>query len=148
MDTFKRILSMSYGRRTGGGEFIKEGFPAFAASEAYSELFMEIWHNPDYAQEFIKSILPPDILPEEGSSQADIPAHMANHPSMQGYKAKQETNTQPNVVETPSQTRPYFEAGEAPAQTNAEKSEYQEFLAFKAAKEAKLAPSSPNDELI
>ena len=128
MDTFKRILQMSYGKRTGGGEFIKEGFPAFAASEAYSELFMEIWMNPEYAQEFIKGILPAGILPQEGQgSQADIPARLADHSSMQGYKAK---------------TPPSGPSGgsDVPAQTQAEKNDYQEYLAFKASRAAQTPP--------
>lgn len=89
MDTFKRILEMSYGVRTGSGQFIKEGFKAFAASEAYSELFMEIWTNPDYALEFIRGILPSDMVLEDHGNQSNIPANLANHPSMQGHQKPQ-----------------------------------------------------------
>lgn len=96
MDTWRRIIQMSYGKRLGNGDFVKEGFAAFAASEAYSEFFMEIWQDTSVAQEFIRAILPAGIVEPEGQqgSQSDIPAHMANHPSMQSHRAKRPADPQ------------------------------------------------------
>lgn len=166
MDTFKRILSMSYGVRTGDGKFRKEGFPEFAASEAYSELFMEIWTKPDYAIEFIKSILPPEMIDPTTDSQADIPAGLQKHPSMQGYRqpqsrseAREQAATQSRSTDwdrdNPAEefrkpslenfnTTPY---PQPPAMST--KAEYEEFLAYKASREASQnapAPVSPSPE--
>lgn len=97
MDAFRRIMSMAYGVKTSDGKFLKvnaQGAPLFhefASTEAYSELFMEIFTDSGKALAFIKGILPAEISEEHfgtgaQSQQADIPAHMAQHPSMQGYK--------------------------------------------------------------
>lgn len=112
MDTFKRILQMSYGVRTGDGKFLKEerDFKTFIASEAYSELFMEIWQNPDYALEFIRGILPAEVVaempgqPTQGN-QSSIPAHLANHPSMQGHKEQAPPTPQPQPAPSEPQLR-------------------------------------------
>lgn len=169
MDTFKRILSMSYGVRTGNGKFIKEGFPEFAASEAYSELFMEIWTKPEYAIEFIKGILPPDMIEPSTDSQANVPETLKNHPSMQGYKQSRSESRStdwdrdnPSIdFRKPSPDREQTigeEAGFAarnPALANfdttpypqppaiATEAEYQEFLAYKASREASQTPPAP-----
>lgn len=96
MDAFHTILAAAYGVRTGDGDFVKyskDGAPLylrFKSTEAYSELFMEIFSDPDYASKFINGILPAEIAKvgtSETLSQSDIPAHMANHPSMQGRRA-------------------------------------------------------------
>lgn len=97
MDAFNRIMRASYGVRTPDGQFLKirpEGghyFDQFATTEAYSELFIELFGNPDTASDFIKNILPPEINGQESQSKA-IPDHMANHPSMQGRRAKVEVD--------------------------------------------------------
>ena len=113
MDMFKRILKFSYGLRTSDGKFIKDerDFQIFAASEAYSELFMEIFQNPEYAIEFIKGILPKEVSDSYEATKAatDIPQNLATHPSMQGHLPPQapkpvavnETNT--TAAETPEQ---------------------------------------------
>lgn len=127
MDTFTRIMQASYGKRTGNGEFVKEGFAAFSASEAYSELFMELFMSANYATEFIKGILPKDISfdEQEQGSKSSIPEHLRSHPSMQSHLQKQ---SQPPVVVSE-------QAVSSPAQTQVEKNDYQEFLAFKAMRE-------------
>lgn len=137
MDTFKRILQASYGKRTGSGEFIKEGFPAFAASEAYSELFMEIWTNPEYAQEFIKGLLPAGIsLEEKQTSKSAVPEHLRDHPSMQSHLKPQQAQ---------AQARP-----EAPVEVVVPHDDYRAFLAYKASQEAATtaANSAVSDDLI
>jgi hypothetical protein len=98
MDMFRRILKASYGKRTTDGKFIKEerDFLVFAASEAYSELFLKLFSSEDYASYFIKAILPADLVaatetaPQPTQSQSDIPTGLATHPSMQGHKAPEQ----------------------------------------------------------
>ena len=138
MDTFRRIMSASYGKRNRDGEFIKEGFPAFAASEAYSELFLEIWQSDnDYGSDFIKSIMPEEI--SDPGSKADIPDNLAKLPSMQGYKKPQ----------APQAPTPAPEPVNATPQSQADQNDYLEFQAFKAARDAKNAqPIIARDELI
>ena len=165
MDTFKRILSMSYGIRTGDGRFRKEGFAEFAASEAYSELFMEIWTKPEYAIEFIKSILPPEMIDQSTDSQANVPETLKDHPSMQGYKyPRAEVRSQARLDEglrAPIREETIGEeAGWKPAVLKpglenfnttpypqppaiATDAEYQEFLAYKASREAAQTPPAP-----
>lgn len=146
LDTFDRILAASYGRRLSNGEFVKEGFPAFSASEAYSELFMKLFTDPDYARVFINNILPAGtVVNEEQGSQADIPEHLRNHPSMQSYKKPQ--NQVPNPTrnpeqrsQTPQEKLPNFDttpAVQPPA--IATDAEYEEFLRYKASQENKTA---------
>lgn len=140
MDTFKRIITSSYGVRTGDGKFLKEERDAkvFLASEAYSELFMEIWQNPEYATEFIRGILPAEVsqaMGEQGN-QSNIPAHLANHPSMQGHKQQAPqgpsggSDAQPPT--TPIRTLDNFNqtpAAQPPA--NSTDKEFLEFLEYK-----------------
>jgi hypothetical protein len=131
MDAFRRVMSMSYGVKTSDGKFIKvnpQGAPLFnefSTGEAYSELFMELFTDSGKALEFIKGILPAEIASEQfgapaGSapSQAEVPSHLAGHPSMQGYRQA-----------TPS-PRPAPEATITPAQPSAadQDTEYQEWL--------------------
>ena len=94
MDMFKRVLKASYGKRTTDGKFIKEerDFAVFAASEAYSELFLKIFSSEDFAIDFIKAILPADLVAATETapapqSQSNVPPTMADHPSMQGHRA-------------------------------------------------------------
>lgn len=115
MDAFHRILQMSYGVKTGDGRFIKvnsNGAPLyyeFKSTEAYSELFMEIFTNAEYATEFVTAILPAEVVAASvpgaaAPSQANVPGHLANHPSMQGYKRPAEREEAPAAsVETPAQ---------------------------------------------
>lgn len=57
---FKDLILRSYGEKTPNGRFIKneELREAFAASEAYSELFMEITSSEEAAANFINAIIP------------------------------------------------------------------------------------------
>lgn len=61
MEVFKEILAKSYGVKSPDGRrFVKspEIFNNFAQTEAYSELFLRIASDPDYAASFIRGILP------------------------------------------------------------------------------------------
>lgn len=162
MDTFQRILSLAYGVKRGDGKFLKltdSGAPyfnEFKGTEAYSELFMEIWQDPEYAHVFIKEIMPAEFnVPEDAGSQSEVPGHMADHPSMQGHK-KPETRREAKNLENFNTTP----AAQPPA--IATDPEYQEFLQYKAEREAAAIapervsptpetpqqPVTPRDELI
>ena len=70
MDTFKDIILRSYGERSGDGrKFIKnqELRDTFAASEAYSALFMELVLDAGKAAEFVRGIVPSDLVPDDAS---------------------------------------------------------------------------------
>jgi hypothetical protein len=60
IEVFKDLLQKSYGTRTEGGRFLRdsEKTAEFMASEAYSELFMELVTDPGKASEFINGIMP------------------------------------------------------------------------------------------
>lgn len=148
MDTFKRLLSLAYGERTGDNKFLKTMpsgqpyFAAFSTTEAYSELFMEIWTNPDYALEFIKSIMPAEVVAEAdlgvANSQSSVPGHMAQHPSMQGHQKPQSGR---RVAEEQPKQRELHVGDNGPyVQTPAIATdpEYQEFLEQKRQREAAL----------
>lgn len=57
---FKDLILRSYGERTSNGKFVKsqELRDAFMATEAYSELFLEITSGEDAAAAFINGIIP------------------------------------------------------------------------------------------
>lgn len=62
---FKLVLLKSYGKKTEDGKrFVKNDAltEAFMQTEAYSELFMEIATNEEAATNFIKGIMPADLL--------------------------------------------------------------------------------------
>lgn len=154
MDAFQRIMRLSYGIRTGEGKFIKinpQGiayFNEFATTEAYSQLFMDLWTNPAYAAEFIKAILPADILPTEGDpgSQGNVPGGLANHPSMQGYKKPFEATREDEPISPPKTLENFDSRPAAQPPALADNLEYQEFLAFKAQRDAPPAPVSTTPE--
>lgn len=60
VEAFKDLILRSYGEKTLNGRFIKsqELRDAFAASEAYSVLFLEITQTESGAANFINSIIP------------------------------------------------------------------------------------------
>lgn len=64
MQAFKELILRSYGERTANGRFIKnqEIRDAFAASEAYSELFMEVCSSQKAATDFINGLF--SAIPE------------------------------------------------------------------------------------
>lgn len=61
---FKKILKLSYGKKSEDGRrFIKtdELYAEFESSEAYSELIMDLFTNPESAAEFMNGIIPQDL---------------------------------------------------------------------------------------
>lgn len=67
ISAFKDLIMRSYGIRTPEGRFVKsqELRDVFGASEAYSELFMEITSGDEAASAFINGIAPkPDKDPQ------------------------------------------------------------------------------------
>lgn len=60
VSAFRDLILRSYGEKTLNGRFVKsqELRDAFAASEAYSELFLEITQTEQGAANFINSIVP------------------------------------------------------------------------------------------
>jgi hypothetical protein len=74
IDTFEKILRLSYGIRTAEGKFVKPAgaFDEFMASEAYSELFMEICTNAKKSAEFISAIMPNDLAVKVEQMQSEL----------------------------------------------------------------------------
>lgn len=67
ISAFKDLITRSYGVRTPDGRFVKsqELRDAFCASEAYSELFLEITSGQEAVEAFINGIAPkPDKDPQ------------------------------------------------------------------------------------
>ena len=61
IDTFKKVILKAYGEKSPDGKrFIKnkEISEAFAQTEAYSDLFMELATDADAASNFINAIVP------------------------------------------------------------------------------------------
>lgn len=68
IELFKRLILMSYGEKSENGKrFIKskELSDAFAQTEAYSELFMELATDDKAASEFINGIVPQGLAEDE-----------------------------------------------------------------------------------
>lgn len=67
MQVFKDIILNSYGEKSADGKrFVKnaELREAFAQTEAYSQLFIELMTNVDAATEFLVAIIPNDLEKE------------------------------------------------------------------------------------
>ncbi len=61
---FKELILKSYGVKSDDGKrFIKspELSEAFSQTEAYSELYMELLGNSEYAAKFIQQVMPKDL---------------------------------------------------------------------------------------
>lgn len=61
---FEELIQKSYGVKTPDGRgFLKraEDLEAFVATEAYSDLFMELATNAEAASEFVNGIVPADL---------------------------------------------------------------------------------------
>jgi hypothetical protein len=73
IDNFKKIILMAYGEKSDDGRrFIKnqELRDAFQQTNAFSELFMSLATDADVAAEFMKGVVPADLLE---SDQPQIP---------------------------------------------------------------------------
>lgn len=81
MQEFKRLILRAYGEKSSDGRrFVKseELSKAFSETEAYSELFMEFFQNPDKAVAFFTGIIPVDLRKSyaavDSNQQAPVPA--------------------------------------------------------------------------
>lgn len=61
---FEEIIKMSYGVRMGDKRFVKndEVFAEFYQTDAYSELFVYLLTNPVGAAEFMRKVIPEDMM--------------------------------------------------------------------------------------
>lgn len=72
---FTELFDMAYGVKSDDGrKFMKspEILADFKATEAYSILFMELLQNDDTATEFIKQVLPSDLIEEAEKEEKRI----------------------------------------------------------------------------
>ena len=72
VDTFKDLILKAYGEKSPDGKYFyksPEISAKFAATEAYSELFMELSSNADEASKFFNGIIPQ--VPEEARKAAE-----------------------------------------------------------------------------
>ena len=61
---FKDILLKAYGEKSPDGKYFNKSpeiSQAFASTEAYSDLFMELATDADYAAKFVNGIIPADL---------------------------------------------------------------------------------------
>ena len=77
IETFKSIIAKSYGQKSPDGRrFVKskELTEDFMQTEAYTELFMRLATDADYASKFIKGILPPtkEAAPEASDVEVTV----------------------------------------------------------------------------
>lgn len=76
MSVFEELIHKSYGVKTPDGRgFVKrkEDLEAFIQTEAYSQLFMDLLTDTEFATEFINGIIPADL-----SEQAKITPFQLN----------------------------------------------------------------------
>ena len=61
---FKDVLLKAYGEKSPDGKYFNKSpeiSQAFASTEAYSDLFMELATDADYAAKFVNGIIPADL---------------------------------------------------------------------------------------
>lgn len=75
MEIFEDLIKKSYGVKTAEGGFTKrqEDLDAFMATEAYSELYMELITDADAAANFINGIIPADVAKQAAISASTQP---------------------------------------------------------------------------
>lgn len=72
---FKELILKSYGVKSDDGKrFIKspELREAFSQTEAYSELYMELLSNSEYAVKFIQQVMPKDLDQSEVVPEGNV----------------------------------------------------------------------------
>lgn len=77
--TFKELILAAYGERTEDGRFVKNAQmrDAFACSEAYSELFMEVVQNEESMAAFVNGLIPQNVSKEQkAEARAELKASM------------------------------------------------------------------------
>lgn len=75
---FKELILKAYGQKSPDGKrFIKsdEVSTAFAQTEAYSNLFMELATDADAAAKFVNGIIPADVAQQAASQTAMLSAN-------------------------------------------------------------------------
>lgn len=75
MATFEELIHKSYGVKTPDGRgFVKrkEDLEAFIQTEAYSELFMELLTNTDYAIKFFNGVIPADVAQQAAAQNLQL----------------------------------------------------------------------------
>lgn len=77
---FKELILAAYGERTEDGRFIKNSQirEAFACSEAYSEIFMEVVGSEDAMAAFVNGIMPPVSAEQRAEARAEMEKAMKN----------------------------------------------------------------------
>ena len=73
---FEDLIQRSFGIKTPDGKgFLKrkEDLEAFVATEAYSDLFMELATNSEAASEFINGIIPADLAKQLDKQKKNVP---------------------------------------------------------------------------
>lgn len=71
---FKDLILRSYGVRLPNGKFVKtqEAYDEFKASDAYSELFMEITSGEEAAAAFVNGVVPKDAQQKDPHAVAPL----------------------------------------------------------------------------
>jgi len=97
MDTFKRILKAAYGiRLAGGAKFVKtdQDWDEFVSGRAYSQIFMQLVTDSEYASAFISELIPPEmgsnIDTQNTNKTPSETARAASEANMQGYTSRRE----------------------------------------------------------
>lgn len=75
VEMFKDLIIKSYGEKSlDGKRFVKneEIQEAFAQTEAYSELFMELAFDADAASKFVNGIIPSDLSKDSGNGDSAL----------------------------------------------------------------------------
>lgn len=74
IENFEKIVRLSYGVRTADGKFKKDpdDFDAFMATEAYSDFFLELVTDAKASSEFIKAVMPDNLVEEVEQAQKTI----------------------------------------------------------------------------
>ena len=83
VEIFKQIILKSYGEKSPDGKYFRKSEEIannFAATEAYSELFMKLATDAEYAAKFVNGILP-DLSKEEAKTAEFTKAVIPMNPS-------------------------------------------------------------------
>lgn len=86
---FKEILKSAYGKRSEDGRrFIKNDrlWDEFVQTEAYPILFMEVVTDAEKSAEFIKAIMPADLIAKAEAGEPAFPNENANQKVASGKK--------------------------------------------------------------
>lgn len=88
VDAFETMVKASYGRRTADGKFVKkdEYFDELVATEAYSQMFMELVTDSAKGAEFINGIMPADLMERANKLVAEQEAKGQDVPLAQWEK--------------------------------------------------------------